>query len=205
MAGPTLEERIAALEQGALARPGPNVPLGSTISSDTSQAGGVGWVPAAGSYVASMYAANSGSPTQTLNGDYQKLGSGGGTLTWVSEIDKRPAGVSAQVDTATNKRLDVRASGLYDVKWSVIFATFSDGRASGAAIYKNGTQVAQATTDQGTGDFLAYPINLGFRSGGSDLFFNGQLFGLITSVGPNLASTNINATEYWLNEKTGAI
>ena len=40
--------------------------------------------------------------------------------------------------------------------------------------------------------------------GGTTLPFNGQLYGLITRFGPNLASTNINATEYWLNEKTGA-
>jgi hypothetical protein len=72
-----------------------------------------------------------------------------------------------------------------------------------ATLRANGTQVAQATTDQGTGNFLAYPLYIG-RRGGSSLPFNGNLFGLITRFGPNLASTNINATEYWLNEKTGA-
>jgi hypothetical protein len=55
----------------------------------------------------------------------------------------------------------------------------------------------------GGGNFLAYPLYLGRRAGTS-LPASMSLFGLITRFGPNLASTNINATEYWLNEKTGA-
>jgi hypothetical protein len=72
-----------------------------------------------------------------------------------------------------------------------------------ATLRVNGTQVGQDTTDQGTGNYAAHPIYLGRRAGTS-LPFSGNLFGLITRFGPNLASTNINATEYWLNEKTGA-
>lgn len=43
LAGPSLEERIANLERGALGRPGPGVSDGSVITSDTSQVGGVKW------------------------------------------------------------------------------------------------------------------------------------------------------------------
>jgi hypothetical protein len=42
-AGLDLVRRVAALEQGALGRPGPGVAAGSTVISDTTQAGGVGW------------------------------------------------------------------------------------------------------------------------------------------------------------------
>jgi hypothetical protein len=68
----------------------------------------------------------------------------------------------------------------------------------------NGTQVAQSTADQGINNYLAYPLYIGRRNATANLYLTGQLYGLITRFGPNLASTNINATEYWLNEKTGA-
>jgi hypothetical protein len=62
------------------------------------------------------------------------------------------------------------------------------------------TESSNITT---AGNFLAYPLYLGGRQATS-LFFEGQLFGLIVRFGAALASTNINATEYWLNNKTGA-
>jgi len=102
-----------------------------------------------GTYIASMYAANSGSPTHTSSGGWQKVGSGGGTLTWTSEIDKRPSGVSAQVDTATNKRIDIRKTGLYRVGWSVAFDAMTDGKIVASAVYKNGSGVAQARVNNG--------------------------------------------------------
>lgn len=44
-AGPDMLQRVAALEQGALGRPGPEIANGCTITSDTSQTGGVKWKP----------------------------------------------------------------------------------------------------------------------------------------------------------------
>jgi hypothetical protein len=88
-------------------------------------------------YAARMYAANSGSPTHNSTGNYQKVGSGGGTLTWTSAFDIRPAGVSAQVDTATNKRLDIRRAGLYRVGIGVGGNPGID-KYLAAAVYKNG-------------------------------------------------------------------
>jgi len=102
-----------------------------------------------GTYVASMYAANSGSPTHTSASEWQKVGSGGGTLTWTSEIDKRPSGVSAQVDTSTNKRIDIRKTGLYQVSWSVQFSSIKDAKRYASAVYKNGTQATQAIATSG--------------------------------------------------------
>lgn len=67
----------------------------------------------------------------------------------------------------------------------------------------NGAQAATSTSDQGTGNYLAYPLYIG-RRGGSTLPFNGNLYGLITRFGPNLSSSLITQTEQWLNTKTQA-
>lgn len=59
-----------------------------------------------------------------------------------------------------------------------------------------------ATTDQGTGNFLAYPAYIGRRAGAA-LPFNGRLYSLIARFGPNLTTEQINNTETWVNGKTG--
>lgn len=94
-----------------------------------------------GAFAASMYAANSGAPTHTNNGGYQKVGSGGGTLTWTSEFDVRPSGYAAQVDTATNKRIDIKYSGLYQISWGGAFTAITDGKIMDWSVYKNGAQL----------------------------------------------------------------
>ena len=67
----------------------------------------------------------------------------------------------------------------------------------------NGTQVAQSTADQGTGNFLAYPLFIG-RRGGTTLPFNGQLFSLIVRFSTaNLDAGLISQTERWVAGKTG--
>jgi hypothetical protein len=55
----------------------------------------------------------------------------------------------------------------------------------------------------GAGNFLAYPLYLGRRNATTNLYFNGNLFSLITRFGANLDATTINATEYWVGDKTG--
>jgi hypothetical protein len=67
----------------------------------------------------------------------------------------------------------------------------------------NGMQVAQDTSDQGTGNYLAYPIYIGRRAGTS-LPFNGQIYGVIVRFGANLDAGTITSTENWINGKTGA-
>lgn len=72
-----------------------------------------------------------------------------------------------------------------------------------ATIRVNGTQVATGATDQGTGNYLAYPLYVG-RRGGTSLPFNGRMYGLITRFGANLSEAQITQTEAWMNSKTGA-
>ena len=67
----------------------------------------------------------------------------------------------------------------------------------------NATQVAQSTSDQGTGNFLAFPIYLGSRAGTS-FRLNGHIYSLIARFGANLDAATISNTETWVNGKTKA-
>ena len=71
-----------------------------------------------------------------------------------------------------------------------------------ATLRINGTQAAQSTADQGTGNYLAYPLYIG-RRGGTTLPFNGRDYGIIVRFGANLSSSNINRAEYYVAQKTG--
>jgi len=85
---------------------------------------------------------------------------------------------------------------------TVVLTGLSDISGDFAGLRANGSQVAQSTGNQGSGNYLAYPLYIGARTG-TNLYFNGNLFGLITRFGPNLTGTTINATEYWVGDKTG--
>jgi len=93
-------------------------------------------------------------------------------------------------------------SAAFDAPITNVLSGLSDISGDLVTLRINGTQVAQAAFDQGTGNYLAYPLYLG-RRGGSSLPFNGQIYSLITRFGANLASTTINSTEYWVGDKTG--
>jgi hypothetical protein len=67
----------------------------------------------------------------------------------------------------------------------------------------NGTQADADTGDQGTGNYLAYPLYIG-RRGGTALPFNGRDYGIIVRFGANLSTPTIVQTESFLNQKTGA-
>ena len=72
-----------------------------------------------------------------------------------------------------------------------------------ATLRVNGTQVATSATDQGTGNYLAYPLYVG-RRGGTSLPFNGRLYQLLVRFGANLDASTIAATESFVNSRTGA-
>jgi hypothetical protein len=72
-----------------------------------------------------------------------------------------------------------------------------------ATIRVNGVDLQTTTTDQGTGNYLAYPLYLG-RRGGVGNPFNGRMYSLIVRFGANLDNTAITRTENWVNSKTGA-
>jgi hypothetical protein len=70
-----------------------------------------------------------------------------------------------------------------------------------ADIRDNGVSV-QDIGNQGTGNFLAYPMYIGRRSG-SLIPFTGRDYGLIVRFGPNLSASTISSVEAWLGVKTG--
>lgn len=86
---------------------------------------------------------------------------------------------------------------------TAVVSNIGDISGDSAVIRRNGSLVQQVTTDQGTGNYLAYPLYIG-RRGGTSLPFNGQLYGLVVRFGPNMSADTITATENWLNTKTGA-
>lgn len=65
----------------------------------------------------------------------------------------------------------------------------------------NGTQSAQNTSDQGTGNYGNYPLYIG-RRGGINTPFNGHLYSLIVR-GAATTDTRIAQTESWAAKKTG--
>lgn len=74
--------------------------------------------------------------------------------------------------------------------------------APSATLRVNGTQAAQSTATQGTGNYGNYPLYIGARAG-SSLWFNGRLYGLVVA-GKQASASEIASTEAWLNNKTGA-
>jgi hypothetical protein len=85
-----------------------------------------------------------------------------------------------------------------------VLTGFGDISGDRATLRLNGTQVAQVTTDQGTGNYLAYPLYIGMR-GGASLPFNGHNYGLIVRFGANLDPSVIAQTERWMAARTGIV
>lgn len=72
-----------------------------------------------------------------------------------------------------------------------------------ATMRKNGAVVSFSGADQGTGNYLAYPLYIG-RRGSATLPFNGHLYSLIVRFGNNLPIETIEKTEKYINQKTRA-
>jgi hypothetical protein len=96
---------------------------------------------------------------------------------------------------------DAAAFTGYDAPISNILTGLGDISGDLATLRIDGTQVAQNTDDQGTGNYLAYPMFIGARAGTS-LFFNGYLDQLITRFGTNLDTGAIETTEKYVSTKS---
>jgi hypothetical protein len=71
-----------------------------------------------------------------------------------------------------------------------------------AIIRINGVQADQETSDQGTGNYLAYPLYIGRRNNAT-LPLSGRIYSLITRFGANLDVVTINNTEVYVSGKMG--
>jgi hypothetical protein len=96
---------------------------------------------------------------------------------------------------------DAQATSLAAPRTNVL-AGLGDISGDRSTLRVNGVQAAQSTADQGTGNFLAYPLYIG-RRGGTSLPFNGRDYGLIVRFGPNLDANTISNVEKYLAQKTG--
>lgn len=86
---------------------------------------------------------------------------------------------------------------------TLVLAGYADISADVVALKLNGAAAATTATDQGTGNYLAYPLYIG-RTGGASSPFNGRLYSLIVRFGNNLGAATIANAESWVNSKTGA-
>lgn len=120
-------------------------------------------------------------------------------------ISSESTGVNSDFRFKTRGTLDAPppSSGPYLAPTTQVLAGLGDIAADRATLRIGGVQVAQSTADQGTGNFLAYPLYIG-RRGGTSLPFNGRIYGLIVRFGANLTADQITRTETWMNSKTGA-
>jgi hypothetical protein len=102
--------------------------------------------------------------------------------------------VEVSADTAANA---------YPPPTTRVISGLGDIAGDSCILRVNGAQAATSSADQGTGDYLTYPLYL-FGRGGTSLYFRGWMYGLIIRFGPNLSTSQIEATEAWVNQRTGA-
>ena len=82
-----------------------------------------------------------------------------------------------------------------------ILAALGDISGDSAILRVDGVQEAISTADQGTGNYLAYPLYFGARAGTS-FFFNGYEDTSIIRFGPNLDDSVISKVESYVASKT---
>lgn len=126
-------------------------------------------------------AANNGAFTVGVPGSVSGLGA--------FLVSRGTVDATAQVTTGYTPPTHVVLSGLTDISGDV------------ATLRANGSQIAQAVTDQGTGNFLAYPAYL-YARGGTTQPFNGRDYGHVVRFGPNLDAATIARVESLLARNT---
>lgn len=99
-------------------------------------------------------------------------------------------------------RVSPSSAASFPAPVTVVLTGLGDISGDLATLRVNGIQAAQSTTDQGTGDYLAYPLYIG-RRGGATQHFNGHIYGLVTRFGTNLNESQIKQVESLLAQKTG--
>ena len=102
----------------------------------------------------------------------------------------------------TNSGITATAAG-YSSPTTRVLTGIGDISGDLAALRIDGSQVATSAADQGTGNYLAYPLYIGRRAGTS-FPFNGRIYSLIVRFGANLTAGQIASTEAYVNGKTGA-
>jgi hypothetical protein len=95
----------------------------------------------------------------------------------------------------------VPSSG-YAAQVSAVVSGIGDIAGDVQTLRLDGSVANARTDDQGTGNYLAYPIYTG-RRGGTSLPFNGLVYSKIVRFGANLTADQIASTERWTAQRTG--
>lgn len=102
--------------------------------------------------------------------------------------------------TASAASQSASITGLGQSPDTAVISTLADIAADSTIIRRNGLAYPAGTGDQGTGNYLAYPLYIG-RRGGTSLPFNGQLFSLVVRFGANLPAAAITQAEAWVGQR----
>jgi hypothetical protein len=118
---------------------------------------------------------------------------------------------SASLEYSIRSRADAAAisaqrasadSAVYAAPVTNVLTALHDISGDLTVLRLNAAQVSSSTSDQGTGNFGNYPLYIGARNNASN-FFTGWLTSLIVR-GAQSTQSQIEATEAWVNGKTGA-
>lgn len=104
----------------------------------------------------------------------------------------------------TSGNIAPESAATYAAPISNVLTGLGDISGDLATLRINGAQAAQLTTDQGIGNFLAYPLYIGARAG-TGRFFNGNIYGFTVRFGANLTAAQIAQAETYMAGKTGFV
>ena len=132
-----------------------------------------------------------------------ELSTASGSNQGTASIEAPPgAGLTAyQFRSYGTSIVDV-STGTYAAPITNVVSGIGNISAPSAALRVNGSQAAQSTATQGTGNYGNYPLYIGARAG-SSLWFNGRLHQLVVA-GKQASDSEIGQTEAFTNQKTGA-
>jgi hypothetical protein len=94
-------------------------------------------------------------------------------------------------------------SATFNAPISVVATGLGDISGDSRTLRLNGTQVAQNTADQGTGNYGNYPLYIGRRNNAT-FPFTGRDYGIVV-VGKAASADEINITEAWLAANTPTV
>jgi hypothetical protein len=106
------------------------------------------------------------------------------------------------ISRGTGAQTASTTSTAYNAPITSVLTGLGDISGDRVTLRVNGTQVAQSTADQGSGNYTAQPTYIGARAGTS-AFFSGHLYSLVTRFGANLTADQIADTETWVAGETG--
>lgn len=103
----------------------------------------------------------------------------------------------------TNNRYAFTNDVAFNAPNTAVVSGLCDIGGDSVLLRTNGVVAGTNNQDQGTTNYLAYPLFIGRRAGSSGAFA-GNIYSLILRFGTNLTSWTINQIEDWVNIKTGA-